>query len=209
MSEIRFTERARLEELEVIVERGIASFVEVGEALMEIRDSRLYEQTHLTFDAYCRERWQMRREIADRYVRSAEVYAVINPMGLATPSNERRARELAPLIPVPETMREVWNEAVAKYGDPTSAEVRELVQRRQPAAPVPLELVAQRRRRMLVDELDRALCAMESPPSIAIEELQAVLAGGGLGSLTAERFERASVYAETFARELRRLEVVA
>lgn len=209
---MQVTEQDRLElleQLEVIVERGMTSFVEVGEALMEIRDSRLYEQTHLTFDAYCRERWQMRREIADRYVRAAEVHAVINPIGLPGPANEAQARELAPLLPVPETMREVWNEAVAKYGDPTSAEVRELIQSRSPVATIGPELAAQRTRRLLVDELDRALCAMEGPPSIAIEEFSAVMAGGGLGPLTAERFERAAVYAETFARELRRLEVAS
>lgn len=28
----------RLEELEVVIERGLASFIEVGEALIEVRD---------------------------------------------------------------------------------------------------------------------------------------------------------------------------
>jgi hypothetical protein len=35
-------ERGRLAELEQVVERGLQTFVEVGLALTEIRDSRLY-----------------------------------------------------------------------------------------------------------------------------------------------------------------------
>lgn len=45
-----------------------------------------------------------------------------------TPANERVARELAPLLDDPETLREVWVEASAN-GAPTAARVREVVQR--------------------------------------------------------------------------------
>lgn len=208
MSELLVTEQARLDELEAIVERGVSRFVEVGEALMEIRESLLYRKTHGTFEEYCQDRWQMQRAHAYRLIQSASVANALSPTG-DTPASERQARELASLLPVPETMREVWNEAVAKYGDPTSAEVREVIRSRQPVATIGPELAAQRTRRLLVDELDRALCAMESPPSIAIKEFSAAMAGGGPGPLTAERFERAAVYAETFARELRRVEVAS
>lgn len=34
--------QTRLEELEATIERGLTTFVEVGLALLEIRDSRLY-----------------------------------------------------------------------------------------------------------------------------------------------------------------------
>ena len=52
-------ESQRLIELKQIVERGLATFIEVGEALMEIRDSRLYRVEHKTFEDYCREKWKM------------------------------------------------------------------------------------------------------------------------------------------------------
>lgn len=54
-------ERANLAHLEqvggqTIVEAG-GQVVEAGEALREIRDSRLYRETHTTFEDYCRERF--------------------------------------------------------------------------------------------------------------------------------------------------------
>ncbi|HEX6762895.1 MAG TPA: hypothetical protein VF094_08855 [Gaiellaceae bacterium] len=46
-------ESARLAELEHVVEQGLQTFVEVGLALAEIRDGRLYRATHSTFAEYC------------------------------------------------------------------------------------------------------------------------------------------------------------
>ena len=51
------TETDRLAELEDVVGRGMRTFVEVGAALCEIRDQRLYRVMHATFEGYCRERW--------------------------------------------------------------------------------------------------------------------------------------------------------
>ena len=48
---------SRLAELETVIESGIRTFVDVGRALLEIRDSRLYRESYPTFDEYCRERW--------------------------------------------------------------------------------------------------------------------------------------------------------
>ena len=39
-------ESARLAELEPIIALGMANFVVVGKALLEISDSRLYRETH-------------------------------------------------------------------------------------------------------------------------------------------------------------------
>ncbi len=35
----------------------VQTFYEVGNALLQIRDERLYRQTHSTFEEYCREKW--------------------------------------------------------------------------------------------------------------------------------------------------------
>lgn len=80
----------RLVELEGVIERGLTTFVEVGAALMEIRDSRLYRETHGTFEAYCRERWGWDRTYAHRTIQAAEVSRML-PMGNILPS-ERVAR---------------------------------------------------------------------------------------------------------------------
>jgi hypothetical protein len=82
---------SRLAELETVIEHGRATFSEVGHALMEIRDSRLYRVTHKTFEDYCRERWDMGRAYANRLI-AASVQVALAPVG-AKPKTERGARE--------------------------------------------------------------------------------------------------------------------
>jgi hypothetical protein len=102
------TESDRLTSLEATIERGLTTFVDVGNALLEIRDSKLYRRTHDTFEAYCRERWQMSRVHAHRLIDAAEVVTNLLPIG-NIPS-ESVARPLASLKPVQQ--REVWTKAV-------------------------------------------------------------------------------------------------
>lgn len=97
--------KARLAELESVIERGRKTFLEVGRALIEIRNQRLYrEQGFTTFDTYCRERWKMSQPHAQRTIDAAKVAQNLIPMGI-TVQTERQARELAPLPP--EQQREV------------------------------------------------------------------------------------------------------
>lgn len=125
--DLTVAEADRLGELEAVVERGRRAFVEVGAALAEIRDSRLYRATHATFDDYCRERWSISRSRGYRLIDAAEVAELMSPIG-DIPSSESVARELAPLKDDPEEMREAWAEAVeVSNGQPTAAEVRQCV----------------------------------------------------------------------------------
>lgn len=91
------TDRVRLAELEATVERGLATFVEVGQALSEIRNARLYRETHGTFEAYVLERWGRARQTAYHYITAAEVAANVSPV--SQPASLRHALELAPLPP--------------------------------------------------------------------------------------------------------------
>ena len=86
---------ARLAECEKVIERGLATFVQVGEALLEIRDGVLYRETHSTFEDYCRERWGMDRTYAHRHIEAAKITELL-PIG-NNPATESVARELAPL----------------------------------------------------------------------------------------------------------------
>ena len=61
-----------LAECEKVVERGLATFVVVGEALARIRDGRLYRESHKTFEAYCDERWGMSRPRAYQFIAAAD-----------------------------------------------------------------------------------------------------------------------------------------
>ena len=67
------TESDRLAECEATIERGFRTFAEVGSALLEIRDSRLYRSEFGTFEDYCQTRWGMDRRNANRTIEAAIV----------------------------------------------------------------------------------------------------------------------------------------
>lgn len=116
-------ELSRLADCEGVIERGMATFIEVGSALMEVRDSRLYRDAHGTFEDYCRERWSLSLSRSYQLIDAAQVSTVVEI------TNERQARELAPLRNEPEQMREAWAEA-NEGGEPTALKVREAVRSR-------------------------------------------------------------------------------
>src|SRR5262245_34442237 len=85
-------ERQRLAELETVIDQGMRTFLDVGNALLEIRESRLYRETHDTFAGYGEERWSF----TDRRARQL-MSAAATGTRVPVPS-ERHARALAPLI---------------------------------------------------------------------------------------------------------------
>jgi phage N-6-adenine-methyltransferase len=123
----------RLADLEGVIERGLTTFIEVGQALTEIRDQRLYRDSHKTFEGYCQERWGWSRVRAHQVIQGAQVAGMLTVVNTPPPQSERVARELAPLVDAPEAMAEVWNEALTEHGPtPTAAEVRSLVESGRP-----------------------------------------------------------------------------
>lgn len=124
------TEQDRLDVLEEVIEDGLQTFVDVGQALLEIRDGRLYRADYGTFENYCRDRWGFVQQHATRLIRASE--AMINlksePIG-SLPVVESQVRPLTRLEP--EQQREAWQEAVktASNGKMTAAHVAEVVER--------------------------------------------------------------------------------
>lgn len=116
--------RARLGELEAEIERGLSAFVEVGRALREIREQRLYLARYDSFDQYVRHRWHMSGTQAHRLVDAAQITdllgAVKKPLPL--PRHEAHVRALAPLKNDPGALRTVWRE-VNRPGEDVTAEV--------------------------------------------------------------------------------------
>jgi hypothetical protein len=73
-------EASLLTEHEATVERGLSTFLDVGRALMAIRDDRLYRSTHATFDLYLNERWpSLGRSHAYRLIDAARVVEAVSP----------------------------------------------------------------------------------------------------------------------------------
>ena len=123
---ITMQESARLVELERTIKTGMTTFVEVGNALMEIRDSKLYRVEYKTFEAYCRDKWGMSKTQANRLISSSGAAQNLAPIGVI-PVSESQARPLTTLPP--EQQPEAWERAVeiAEGDQPTARQVEEAV----------------------------------------------------------------------------------
>lgn len=98
-------EREQLASCEATIEQGLATFIAVGNALMTIRDSRLYRQGFASFEDYCRQRWGMSRPRAYQLIDAASVSTVVDT------ANEAQARELAPLKSDEGEILTAWRDA--------------------------------------------------------------------------------------------------
>lgn len=129
------SETARLSVLERVIRRGQRKFIEVGRALAEIRDSRLYQYGHRTFEEYCREKWGWNRAYAGKIIEAAEVVGGLPENVSHGIQNERQARELARVEP------ERRAQVIEVAASVASAEERPMAARdiREAAAPEPRE----------------------------------------------------------------------
>lgn len=142
-------ERTNLRRCEKTIERGCQTFVKVGSALMEIRDSKLYRETHTSFPAYCKDRWGFGDSRARQLIGAAETAKELQgpttpkagengqqpgqdgaqSVTRVTPASEKQTRKLARL---PKDQRAgAWADAVEEAGgkQPTAAKLREVVDR--------------------------------------------------------------------------------
>ena len=120
-------EQRELDTHEAVIERGLRTFTDVVNALLAIRDKRLYRVRYGTFEDYCRKRWGMVRRQANRLIAAAETVNILGPMGPKIPGNERQVRPLTCLEP--DQQREAWQRAVetAPDGRVTGAHVQRVV----------------------------------------------------------------------------------
>jgi protein gp37 len=111
-----------LDQLEAIIERGLSTFIEVGTALLEIRNGRLYRATHATFEEYCEKRWHFSRPRAYQLMDAAQVVSNLST-NVDKPRTEAQARELVRFPP------EVQRSVAAKvdFGTATAADIRATV----------------------------------------------------------------------------------
>jgi len=105
-------------ELETIIENGLKTFVDVGLALMKIKEKKLYRQEYGTFEEYCKSRWSISRSYGWRLIESAKVIENLLPTGNILPINEKQVRHLSGLTP--EKQVEVWQGLLKTHGDPDS-----------------------------------------------------------------------------------------
>lgn len=120
-----------LRQNEEIVRKGIASFVEVGLALKQIKEEKQYKADGFdTWEEYLAGRWKMQPRQATRYITASVVSenldGPIGPKGKPAkkPKRESVARAVAESTKDPEEQREVWQEATAEKEEPTAKDVK-------------------------------------------------------------------------------------
>jgi hypothetical protein len=133
-SQLSLTEQNELQACEQVIEHGLQTFYEVGQALMDIRDKKLYRGVYVNFEVYCLERWNFTGARARLFMRSAEVMDNLSKNETIVsflPSNEAQARPLSKLEP--EDQRVAWQAVVEAVGEGkiTAAHVEATVKRVQ------------------------------------------------------------------------------
>ena len=166
-SEVDLTaaEKKKLAKLEAVVSKGTS---DVGRALIEIRDQKLYRASHRTFESYCRDRWALSKSQGYRQIGAVEVLTDLSPIGdkITLPQNEAQCRPLIPLST--KERRKAWAEVAEKAaGKPITARlISQVVQSVRPGLATP----AKEKRKpeanttisealVLVDEIEQAVHA--------------------------------------------------
>lgn len=99
-------ESNQLRKLESKIQKGMQTFFEVGAALKDIRDKKLYRTDHATFESYCETRWEFSKTHANRQVAAAQLIEDLTPIGVILPSNESQCRPLTKLLDADQ--QEAW-----------------------------------------------------------------------------------------------------
>lgn len=94
MTDLSTNEQADYQRLCVVVERGMAHFVEVGMALAELNEKRLYRAEFPTFEAFVADKFQLSRRRAYQMMEEAKVAKDIPSL-----RNGAQARALASVEP--------------------------------------------------------------------------------------------------------------
>ncbi len=114
VEELPITEQERLTTLETIISGGLKTFIEVGLAFREIRETRLYRDTHGTWAEYCSAKWGITKTHTDRKILAASVAENIKmtPIGAKYPVVlESHARPLSQLEP--DEQVKIWEKVVS------------------------------------------------------------------------------------------------
>ena len=126
-------EEQELANHEAVIERGLKTYVDVGEALLAIRDRRLYRKAFETFDDYLVERCDMSHAQGYRLIDAYETVERLREMSpngdVAIPPRESQARELKrahPAVVLGRCQERI--RAGGGYGKHTAAEIRRIVQ---------------------------------------------------------------------------------
>lgn len=116
---------------ELVIERGLKTFYEVGEALATIREKKLYRETYGTFEDYCQNKWGINSSRARQLIYGANVVDNLKSVTNVTllPRSESQVRPLTTLKP--DQQREAWEHTLYETNgeQPTAKQVDEVVKK--------------------------------------------------------------------------------
>ena len=119
-------EQDRLTRLENLIARNQCRFHEIGKALKEIKDSRLYKLNLFdSFETYTRARWDMGKSQAYRLIEAYQVVNNLSPIGDILPSNESQVRLLAPFDPMEQ--RKIWKAFLKSAMEITASNIKQFI----------------------------------------------------------------------------------
>lgn len=112
--ELTEIERDQLAKLEARIDKAQRLFLEIGHALAEINETRLYRETHRTFEEYTMSRFGWKRGHAYNLIAAYETADNLKTGGLPAPANEYQVR---PLMSLPADQQcAVWDRATRATG---------------------------------------------------------------------------------------------
>jgi hypothetical protein len=129
----------RKTQLEQVIDRSHAQFIEVGLAVAEIRQGKLYQIEYETFEEYCDKHWGWTKQRIYQIMDATEIHRSLPPKvnNLLT-----RESQLRPLKSVPPVQREIVVREASKAspnGHVTAKAITEAAQRVVTPKPTPTE----------------------------------------------------------------------
>jgi hypothetical protein len=149
---VRIRDDERLAELEKLIAKGQKTFVEVGLALAEIRDLRLYKREYSGFEEYCQKKWGWTKQHAYRLIEAApvaksntRVTSIRQAAALAKVEPERRAEVVQAIV---DEGKPVTAKEIKKHLPPPPGQVLDAT-----GWPIPTQLIPLWQRSAEVQEL--------------------------------------------------------
>lgn len=99
LSTLTADERVELERCEAVIKKNLDAWIEVGTALITIREKHLWRGDYKTWSAYLKARWKMTRQRAKQLSDGVGVQQRVEASTLLTVGSEYVARELGKFEP--------------------------------------------------------------------------------------------------------------
>lgn len=125
-SEIELTQKEEEEflRLEAQIHQGLSKFYDIGNALKQIKEKKLYKLEYVSFEDYLKKRWGFTKQHAYKLISAVEIADSLHP-SLPKPSSENLANVLGNIKDV-ELRQEVWEKAVETKEKPTLQTIKNI-----------------------------------------------------------------------------------